>query len=738
MTVPENGHPVDGGRSEEMAAPTRAEVPEKQIFDAEILTDVENDYVSRWLANARTGAAIERRQPGHLVYSAVALTADKAVAIWRANQVARVRSVLGYRLRKAPADLLRLLWFVLRGHGRWITKAWTYFTHGDLRSDARAARVSGDAEARRKAQEMLRADSRARWARVAMFIEAAWRGAASAGVAALGLWLVDSMMTREEMWPWLAGLYWLLAAAWSAAMAAAPWLAAAIVAGWAVAAAAEGRDRSPGAGWLVRPDRADADSWVDERMISQALAHLGISPLDRFFKDGGELAYTVPARLDGNGTFAQVRLPMGVTADMVADRRDRLAANLGRAKLETWPTEGREAGQLDLWIADKGTLGHGAGAWPLLTDGQVDVFEGVPCGRSQRGQVLDAPILERNYVIGGMPGQGKSTWVRTLCLGCVLDPTVELRIYVFAANPDFDPFAPRLAAYVKGDDDDAIEAGLGELRWLREEVSRRGALLERHGAAKVTRRLASRVSGLHPVVVVFDEAHELFEHSGFGSEAGQLAIKVVKKARKCGITLIFATQSPTAASIPKDLTRNCSNGVALAVADQVANDGLLGSGKYRQGIRATELRPGEDRGTAVTVGLTANRFELVNGFYVAFDEERDDVTPVITRAMALLADHGVPGSESEHVEPEAVTDHLADIHTALRGQPRVRTQVVLSRLAEQNPAEYADWTFGQLAEALAAEGLAARKSDGVMVVRASDVARALAGRAEDGADDDEQ
>src|SRR5262249_23796796 len=156
---------------------------------------------------------------------------------------------------------------------------------------------------------------------------------------------------------------------------------------------------------------------------------------------------------------------------------------------------------------------------------------------------------------------------------------------------------------------------------------------------------------------------------------------------KCAITLIFLTQSPTAASIPKDLTRNCSNGIAFSVADQVANDGLLGSGTYRQGIRATELRPGEDRGSAVCVGLTANRFELVNPFYLAFDEDRDDVTPVIARAMALLDEHdrSVPVSESEDgdaLEPDI--DHLTDIHTVLRGEQRVRTQIVLRRLAELN------------------------------------------------------
>jgi S-DNA-T family DNA segregation ATPase FtsK/SpoIIIE len=251
--------------------------------------------------------------------------ATAVVAVWRREQVLRVRSVLGYRVRKAPVDLLRLVWFVLRGHGRWIGKAWTYCTYGDLRSDARTARVAGDAEARRKAQEMLRADSRARWARLGMVAERTWKAAGLVGVLALGLWLVDSMMSRAEMWPWLAGLYGVIEWAWSVAKTVGPVVAVAAPAGWLVATAYEGRDKSPGAGFLVRPDRDDADSWIDERMISQALAHLGISPLDKFFKDGGQLLYTVPARLDGNGTYAQIRLPMGVTADMVADRRDRLA-----------------------------------------------------------------------------------------------------------------------------------------------------------------------------------------------------------------------------------------------------------------------------------------------------------------------------------------------------------------------------------------------------------------------------
>jgi S-DNA-T family DNA segregation ATPase FtsK/SpoIIIE len=112
--------------------------------------------------------------------------------------------------------------------------------------------------------------------------------------------------------------------------------------GWLVAAVWEGRDRTPGASWLHRPARDDTDSWIDERMISQALAHLGIAPLDRFFKAGGELVYTVPARVDGDGTYAQIRLPMGVTADMVAAKRTTLAANVGRPAWQPGPPRVRK------------------------------------------------------------------------------------------------------------------------------------------------------------------------------------------------------------------------------------------------------------------------------------------------------------------------------------------------------------------------------------------------------------
>ncbi|MFI5589369.1 hypothetical protein ACIA5G_30245 [Amycolatopsis sp. NPDC051758] len=46
------------------------------------------------------------------------------------------------------------------------------------------------------------------------------------------------------------------------------------------------------------------------------------------------------------------------------------------------------------------------------------------------------------------------------------------------------------------------------------------------------------------------------------------------------------------------------------------------------------------------------------------------------------------------------------------GQRRVRTEVILPRLARHNPEEYDGWAFRDLTAALAPHGIAPVKSDG--------------------------
>ncbi|MGH9062044.1 MAG: hypothetical protein ACRDZY_21390, partial [Acidimicrobiales bacterium] len=311
-----------------------------------------------------------------------------------------------------------------------------------------------------------------------------------------------------------------------------------------------------------------------------------------------------------------------------------------------------------------------------------------------------------------------------------LDPTAELWVYVMGESPDFEPLKPRLSRYRMGMDDSVAAGAVEALQALSAEMERRGRTLGAQPGQppKISRKLADRPGlGLHPLVLAIDECHELFQHKKYGKEAADVAVRLIKRGRKYGIILLLATQSPTKDSIPKEITRNISCGVAFAVADHVANDGLLGAGRYRAGIRATELRMKTDRGTCVAVGITDEPWELVRTFYVTFEDGTDDVTPVVTRAMTIRAEHGQPNQiiTTGQDDPPAPVDHLADIGQVCGAEKRVRTQPVLARQIARNPGDYGSWTLPVLSAVLADHGIAPVKSDGVMVIRTADVAAAL-------------
>jgi hypothetical protein len=66
---------------------------------------------------------------------------------------------------------------------------------------------------------------------------------------------------------------------------------------------------------------------------------------NRAVKEGWQVEFaTPPVRVNGRGYQATFSLPMGVTPEMIADKREVLARNLVRAPLEVWPTAAERAG----------------------------------------------------------------------------------------------------------------------------------------------------------------------------------------------------------------------------------------------------------------------------------------------------------------------------------------------------------------------------------------------------------
>ena len=491
-------------------------------------------------------------------------------------------------------------------------------------------------------------------------------------------------------------------------------------------------------GWAATAGDADADIAIDETTIARALQALRIPQINDYLKEGLPLQYLVPCRVDGRGTHAVIRLPAGVTAERIAKRRGDLATGLFRQAKEVWPTTGAEAGILDLWAADKGALAEGAGPYPLLEDGFTDFFKPVPFGKTLRGDPIGAPLNERNTITGGMPGQGKSSAARVIMAGAALDPTAELIIWVPDTNFDFEAFRPRCSRYVMGAEDEHIRQIRDDLEELKAEVQARGERLVKHGVPSVTRALASANVGLHPIVALLEEAHIAIQHPEFGKEIAELLIYIVKLGRKRAIHLMPSTQAPTKDSMPRDVTRNCSNGIAFAVGDHVANDGLLGQGAYAAGHRATELIPGTDKGTALVKGFSGERSEMVQVYYLDVAKGHDQVTPIIRRALAEIErrDRAVPGTDRARPAIES-RDLLADLGAVLETTEdgeRVRLSDLPALLRDHAPrwTAYKAVTATAIRDALEAEGVRWTNTGNVPRLDPADLRRALAGRDDNG------
>ena len=206
-------------------------------------------------------------------------------------------------------------------------------------------------------------------------------------------WMLTPLQRAVDVVAWAV---WLLGAVWLPATVALPWLALAGL--WQV-----GRLHGRVPRWAA-PDGGQEHPTVivTPGGVATALAHLGIPALNRAIKEGWQVEFaTPPVRVNGRGYQTTFSLPMGVTPEMIADKRDVLARNLVRAPLEVWPSAAERAGYVDLWVADQGSTERPAPSYPLLYDGTADVFAGVPLGRSQRGELIAPALPGRTWPSAG-------------------------------------------------------------------------------------------------------------------------------------------------------------------------------------------------------------------------------------------------------------------------------------------------------------------------------------------------
>jgi S-DNA-T family DNA segregation ATPase FtsK/SpoIIIE len=477
-------------------------------------------------------------------------------------------------------------------------------------------------------------------------------------------------------------------------------------------------------------------------LVRRALLSLQLSGINSAVtKDPNAISFPTEIHRDGPGHMAIVDLPYGVEAADVIARRGKLASGLRLPLDQVWPEPAPgHTGRLALWVGHEPASQMRQPAWPLIRDGVVDVFKPFPFATTPRLEVVSAELMYRNWLFGGQPGSGKTFALRDLVLAAALDVRVELRGYELKGVGDFAKVAPVCAEYGNGFDDDTIEACAAMLAWLYKEARRRAeriahyAKLGKAPENKVTPELASlKGSGLHPLVVFIDEVQELFRHPKFGKEAGEIAEKVIKLGRALGIVLILGTQIPDKESLPTGITRNVNTRFCLSVADQTANDMILGTSAYKNGYRATVFEPVVEAGWGILSGL--GKPGARRSYYV----DNTAAEKVMARAIAARVKAGVmpePAEQTRDTSPGY--DVLTDVATVWpAGEDAVWNETLIERLAAYRADVYAGWKPAQLTAALAVHHVAVtqigRRNDGGKTVNRrgpahDDITKAIAER----------
>ena len=366
------------------------------------------------------------------------------------------------------------------------------------------------------------------------------------------------------------------------------------------------------------------------------------------------------------------------------------------------------AGRLVLWVGDQDMRKATQPAWALRKGTRVDLFQPQPFGTDQRGRWVDLRLMFTSVAIGAIPRMGKTFALRELLLIAALDPRAELHSYDLKGTGDLDPLEKVAHVHGVGDEPEEIDKAVTDFRGLRDELRRRAKLireLAKKGMApenKVTPELASKKSlGLHPIVIGVDECQVWFEHPDYGEELEATCTDLVKRGPALGIILILATQRPDAKSLPTGISANVSTRFCLKVQGQTENDMVLGTSKYKQGVRATTFA-WEDKGIGYLVGegSDAQIVRTVAGLDGPASEKVAAYARRLREQAGTLSGHAI-GEQLQSEQDTRRDTLLEDILTVVpETEKKVWNERVIARLYELRPDAYE--TYREAADLTAA------------------------------------
>jgi S-DNA-T family DNA segregation ATPase FtsK/SpoIIIE len=220
----------------------------------------------------------------------------------------------------------------------------------------------------------------------------------------------------------------------------------------------------------------------------------------------------------------------------------------------------------------------------------LSIWKPIHLGTDELGHLVEVTLAERNMLIGGEPGGGKSVALQLIVAHGALSADCRL-ILVDGKRVELGLWRDCADRFIGPSIDEAIDT----MRWLQDQIDERTGWLLDHKMRKITPGL-----GWPVYLVPIDEV--AYFSATVGTPAQQKEFNacnrdIVARGRAPGIIPVEATQRPSADIIPTSLRDLFGYRWAFRCSTEASSDTILGHGWANMGYSATEIDP-QSRGVS--------------------------------------------------------------------------------------------------------------------------------------------
>ena len=221
----------------------------------------------------------------------------------------------------------------------------------------------------------------------------------------------------------------------------------------------------------------------------------------------------------------------------------------------------------------------------------LSIWQRVHLGIDENGEIVCVELGERNMLLGGEPGGGKSNALNLITAHGALSGDCKL-ILIDGKQVELGPWRHCADKFIGPSITDALDCA----RWLQQIMNNRYDTLLAAGLRKITPE-----SGEPVYLVVIDEY--AYFSATVGTKAQQaeysaLTRDLVARGRAAGVIVILATQRPSHQVIDPSLRDLFGYRWAFRCTTDASSDTVLGHGWAGEGYTAASIDPlgGQGRG----------------------------------------------------------------------------------------------------------------------------------------------